>query len=82
MTRKRHNRNTCFGCRLHALVEELYPGGPTNTQQLSEIMTGLVGCSAEMLTHTDKDGVKIFFFRVMENVAKLVGDDVIQPPLH
>lgn len=64
MARRRHNSNTCFGCRLHALLVELYPGGPQNQRQLTEVLSTLASASADMLRCTDETGIKMFLMKI------------------
>jgi hypothetical protein len=64
--KKKHDSGICFGCRLSALINELYPNGPQNSEELRDIMEGLIQCSGHMLRHTDRKGITVFFTKVLD----------------
>lgn len=70
MGRKKHNPYTCFGCRLFLLIKELYPDGPTDDEELRNIVNPLINASADMMRCTDEQGVRLFLARMESQIAK------------
>jgi hypothetical protein len=61
---KEEHEKTCFRCRLHALVEELYPNGVTDSSEGRFILVALAEAAGQMLADYDVQEFVIFMTAV------------------
>jgi hypothetical protein len=73
---KKHDEKTCFRCRLHALVDELYPNKLT-TKDIDEcrfILMALAEASGQILSQLEDIEMRFF----LSAVIKFHNDSVIE----
>jgi hypothetical protein len=64
-TREEHEK-TCFRCRLHALVDELYPKGITNSDESRFILIALAEAAGQMLADHEENEFHTFLTAVIK----------------
>jgi hypothetical protein len=74
-TEKEHEK-TCFRCRLHALVDELYPKGIPDMAEGRFILIALAEAAGQMLADHDERDFHLF----MTAVIKFHNDKVDEMP--
>jgi hypothetical protein len=62
-TEKEHVK-TCFRCRLHALVEELYPKGIPDAKEGRFVLVALAEAAGQMLVDYDESDFMLFITAV------------------
>jgi hypothetical protein len=66
--RAEHDEKTCFRCRLHALVDELYPKGINDIDESHFILIALAEAAGQMLA--DHEENKFHNDRVSEEIEE------------
>jgi hypothetical protein len=64
-SREEHEK-TCFRCRLHALMDELYPNGLTDINEGRFILIALAEAAGQMLADFEEDDFHIFLKAVIQ----------------
>jgi hypothetical protein len=74
---KKEHEKTCFRCRLHALVEELYPKGISNGSEARFVLIALAEAAGQMLAQGSEDP-SLFIMAVMKFHNDQVEEDGAQ----
>jgi|GEM_PF-5750355 hypothetical protein len=64
-TKEEHEKN-CFRCRLHALVDELYPHGIADQQEGRFILVALAEAAGQMLADYDEKEFHLFMTAIIK----------------
>ena len=79
----KHNKKTCFNCRLQALASELFPNGATTRKMRRRMLGALAMLAAQVLTETDdKDETMKFFYIVKTIRDHLMEGGEVKETLH
>jgi hypothetical protein len=73
---KEEHEKTCFRCRLHALVEEMYPKGIPTLVEGRFVLVALAEAAGQMLTDYDENDFHLF----LSAVVKFHNDKVDESP--
>jgi hypothetical protein len=57
---KEEHEKACFRCRLHALVEELYPNGIPDVKEGRFVLVALAEAAGQMLVDYDESDFMLF----------------------
>jgi hypothetical protein len=76
MKKLKHDEKTCFRCRLHALVEELYPKklSSNDVDECRFLLVSLAEAAGQMLSQLEDDEIRLF----MTAVIKFHNESVIE----
>jgi hypothetical protein len=72
---KEEHEKTCFRCRLHALVEELFPKGVPDMAEGRFILIALAEAAGQMLADYDEKEFHLFLTAVIKFHNDRVQDD-------
>jgi hypothetical protein len=71
----KHDEKTCFRCRLHALVEELYPKGiPEKDNEDRFIIVSLAEAAGQLMANQENCDIYMFMFALMKFYREALDD--------
>jgi hypothetical protein len=74
--RAEHDEKTCFRCRLHALVDELFPNGITDTDESRFILIALAEAAGQMLADHEENEFHTFLTAVIKFHNDRVSEEI------
>jgi hypothetical protein len=75
----KHDEKTCFRCRLHALVEELYPKGiPEKDNENRFVLVALAEAAGQLMADQENFDMYMFISALMKFYNEAIENEICE----